>query len=103
MMSAKFNTVINSKKPVLVDFYADWCAPCKQVTPILKVVKDALKEDVRIIKVDVDKNPTIATKYQIRNIPTLIIFKEGELKWKAAGVRSANEIQIALQQHIDAS
>ena len=101
MMSAKFNNVINSKKPVLVDFYADWCAPCKQVTPILKVVKEALKEDVRIIKVNVDKNPAIATKYQIRNIPTLIIFKEGELKWKAAGVRPANEIQTVLQQYIN--
>lgn len=101
MMSAKFNSVINSKKPVLVDFYADWCAPCKQVTPILKQVKDALKERVRIIKVNVDKNPAIATKYQIRNIPTLIIFKEGEVKWKGMGVRPASEIQKVLLEHIN--
>lgn len=100
MMSAKFNNIINSKIPVLVDFYADWCAPCKQVTPILKVVKESLKEKVRIIKVNVDNNPAIATKYQIRNIPTLLIFKEGEVKWKAAGARSANEIKSILLEHI---
>ena len=100
MSSTKFNNIINSKTPVLVDFYADWCAPCKQVPPILKVVKESLKERVRIIKVNVDKNPAISTKYQIRNIPTLIIFKEGELKWKAAGVRQANEIKSVIHQYI---
>jgi len=101
MSSAKFNNIINSKIPVLVDFYADWCAPCKQVTPILKVVKESLKERVRIIKVNVDKNPAISTKYQIRNIPTLIFFKDGELKWKAAGVRQANEIKSIIRQYIE--
>ena len=100
-MSAKFDNIINSKRPVLVDFYADWCAPCKQVTPILKVVKESLKESVRIIKVNVDSNPVIATKYQIRNIPTLIVFKDGEVKWKGMGVRPANEIKTILLQHIN--
>ncbi|MCK5730470.1 MAG: thioredoxin [Draconibacterium sp.] len=100
-MSAKFDNIINSKRPVLVDFYADWCAPCKQVTPILKVVKETLKESVRIIKVNVDSNPVIATKYQIRNIPTLIVFKDGEVKWKGMGVRPANEIKTILLQHIN--
>ncbi len=100
-MNAKFNTIINSKKPVLVDFYADWCMPCKQVTPILKQVKATLKEGVRIIKVNVDKNPEIATKYQIRNIPTLILFKDGEAKWTGMGVRPASEIQAVLLRHID--
>lgn len=100
-MSGKFNSIINSKKPVLVDFYADWCAPCKQVHPILKRVKDSLKEGVRIIKVNVDKNPAIATKYQIRNIPTLILFKEGEVKWKVAGVRQEAEIEAVVRQHLD--
>ena len=101
MINTKFNNIINSKIPVLVDFYADWCAPCKQVTPILKVVKESLKEQVRIIKVNVDNNPAIATKYKIRNIPTLIIFKEGDLKWKGAGVRPANEIVTVFRQYID--
>ncbi len=101
MSSAKFKNIINSKTPVLVDFYADWCAPCKQVTPILKVVKESLKENVRIIKVNVDKNPEIATKYQIRNIPTLIVFKEGAVKWKVAGVRPESEIKSIVKQYID--
>ncbi len=100
-MSGKFNSIINSKKPVLVDFYADWCMPCKQVTPILKQVKAALKEQVRIIKVNVDKNPAIATKYQIRNIPTLILFKEGEVKWKVAGVRQKAEIEAVVRNNLD--
>ncbi len=100
-MSGKFNSIINSKKPVLVDFYADWCMPCKQVTPILKQVKAELKEQVRIIKVNVDKNPAIATKFQIRNIPTLILFKEGEVKWKVAGVRQKSEIEAVVRNNID--
>ncbi len=100
-MSGKFNSIINSKKPVLVDFYADWCMPCKQVTPILKQVKAELKDQVRIIKVNVDKNPAIATKFQIRNIPTLILFKEGEVKWKVAGVRQKSEIEAVVRNNID--
>ncbi len=100
-MSGKFNSIINSKRPVLVDFYADWCMPCKQVTPILKQVKAELKDQVRIIKVNVDKNPAIATKFQIRNIPTLILFKEGEVKWKVAGVRQKSEIEAVVRNNID--
>uniref|UniRef100_UPI0032176D7E thioredoxin n=1 Tax=uncultured Draconibacterium sp. TaxID=1573823 RepID=UPI0032176D7E len=100
-MIAKFNSIINSSRPVLVDFYADWCGPCKQMPAILKQVKDELKEKVRIIKVDVDRNPQIATKYQIRSIPTLILFKDGEVKWTGLGVRSANEIEKLVLQNID--
>jgi thioredoxin 1 len=102
-MMAKFNNVINSTRPVLVDFYADWCGPCKQMPAILKQVKDELKEQVRIIKVDVDRNPLIATKYQIRSIPTLMLFKEGELIWTGMGVRSANEIKRLVKQQIASS
>jgi thioredoxin 1 len=102
-MIAKFNQVINSSRPVLVDFYADWCGPCKQMPPILKQVKEELREQVRIIKVDVDKNPNIATKYRIRSIPTLMIFKDGEAKWTGMGVRSAKEITMLVQQQIDSS
>ncbi len=100
-MIGKFNNIINSNKPVLVDFYADWCGPCKQMPAILKQVKDELKEHVRIIKVDVDRNPQIATQYQIRSIPTLMIFKDGEAKWTGMGVRSAQELKALVKQQID--
>lgn len=100
-MLGKFNNIINSSRPVLVDFYADWCGPCKQVPPILKQVKEELKDQVRIIKVDVDRNPQIATKYQIRSIPTLMLFKDGEARWTGLGVRSADEIKLIVQAQID--
>ena len=72
---SKFNDIINESRPVLVDFYADWCQPCKMVSPILDEVKKAMGEKVRIIKIDVDKNPSIATKYHIRGVPTLMLCK----------------------------
>lgn len=100
-MIGKFKHIISSNRPVLVDFYADWCGPCKQMPAILKQVKDELREQVRIIKVDVDRNPQIATKYQIRSIPTLMLFKNGEAKWTGMGVRSANEIKMIVQTEID--
>lgn len=99
MMSNRFQHIINSNKMVLVDFYADWCIPCKQVPPILKQVKVELNESLRIIKVNVDKNPLIATKYQIRNLPTVIIFKNGELIWKGMGVIDIEDIKTVIQNH----
>ena len=100
-MNERFLNIINSDKPVLVDFFADWCEPCKQMAPILKDVKSELKENVRILKVNVDKNPVIATKYQIRSIPTVIIFKNGEPQWKGVGVKPAFELKAVLRQHIN--
>jgi len=87
-----FNQIINTNKPVLIDFYADWCQPCKMVTPILKQVKDNLGDDVKIVKINVDKNPSISAKYSIRSIPTLILFKNGNIEWNKVGVASASEI-----------
>ena len=89
---ASFSELINQKIPVLVDFKADWCGPCKAMIPILKDVKQQLKETISIIKIDVDKNPSIATQYQIRGVPTLMIFKEGKEVWKQSGVVQANQL-----------
>ncbi|HKK81784.1 MAG TPA: thioredoxin [Prolixibacteraceae bacterium] len=90
---ASFNEIINSGKPVLVDFYADWCAPCKMMAPILKQVADDMDDAVRIIKVNVDKNGEAAMKYGVRNIPTLILFQNGNIQWKGAGVLQADQIE----------
>lgn len=99
-MNGRFLNIINSEKPVLVDFYADWCAPCKQMPPILKALKSELKEQVKIIKVNVDKNPAIASRYQIRSIPTVIIFKNGQVLWTGAGLRPAQELKSIIEEHI---
>lgn len=93
MVSPRFQNIINSNNLVLVDFYADWCIPCKQVPPILKQVKQELDEKLRIIKVNVDKNPMIATKYHIRSLPTVLIFKKGEVVWSGMGALDIEEIK----------
>ena len=91
-MKSNFKKIIKSDIPVLVDFYADWCGPCKVLSPILKQVKDELGDEVKIIKIDVDKNQTIAAKYQVRGIPTMLLFKHGEQLWRQSGVMQKNDI-----------
>ena len=89
---ATFKDAIAGKKPVLVDFSAEWCGPCKMMVPILNQVKEELGDDVKIIKIDVDKNQKLASAYDVKGVPTLMIFKEGNLKWRESGVRQATEL-----------
>ncbi len=91
-MKRSFDNIIDSEIPVLVDFFADWCGPCKMLAPILKQVKDELGETVKIIKIDVDKNQSIARRYQVRGVPTMLLFKDGKQVWRQSGVLQKNDI-----------
>lgn len=95
-----FNEIIQSEKPVLVDFFAEWCGPCKMMAPMLKEVKAAIGADATIIKVDVDKNPGAAAQYQVQGVPTLIIFQKGAVKWRQSGVVPAKQLLQVLQQFV---
>ena len=95
---SKFSEIINQEKPVLVDFFAEWCGQCKMMSTILKEVKDVFQDKVSILKIDVDKNQAIAAKYQVRGVPTLIIYKEGKQVWKQSGVVQKNELVSILNR-----
>ncbi len=99
-MHDRFKNIINSDKPVLVDFYADWCAPCKKMPPILKEIKNHFKDNIRIIKVNVDRNTVIASKYRIQSIPTLLLFRNGELKWQSSGVHPSHVLRQNIQAYL---
>ena len=95
-MKDNFSTLINTKQAVLVDFYADWCGPCKMLAPILKEVKKDLEDGIKIIKIDVDKNQPLAAKYQVRGVPTMILFKNGEQVWRQSGMQSISQLKQAI-------
>lgn len=93
-----FADLTNTDKPVLVDFYADWCAPCRAMKPVLEDLKAQMGEELSIFKIDVDKNQAIAERFAIRSIPTLILFKNGEPVWRKSGMASSVELQKAVSQ-----
>ena len=97
-----FADLTNTDKPVLVDFYADWCAPCRAMKPVLEDLKAQMGEDVSIFKIDVDKNQAIAERYAIRSIPTLILFKNGEPFWRKSGMASSAELQKVVKNNAEA-
>tara|TARA_R110002051_G_scaffold71624_5_gene129385 strand:+ start:24469 stop:24765 length:297 start_codon:yes stop_codon:yes gene_type:complete len=91
-MKASFSDIIKGDTPVLVDFFADWCGPCKTLAPILKDVKADLGDTIKVVKIDVDKNQTLASQYQVRGVPTMILFKDGKQVWRQSGVVPKNEL-----------
>ena len=97
---ASFGSIIESKTPVLIDFHAEWCGPCKMVSPILSELKGEMGDQIKLIKIDVDKNQAIAAKYQIKGVPTLMIFKDGKLLWRQSGVVPIENLRAEIQKHV---
>lgn len=93
----KFNELLNGDKPVLVDFFATWCGPCKVMHPILEELKKSVGDTVHILKVDIDKNRALASQYNVASVPTLMVFRNGETVWRKSGVTSASELESVLK------
>jgi len=99
-MKGNFDSIINGPRPVIVDFHALWCGPCKTQSPILSEIAVEFGERLRVIKIDVDKNPMIASKYNIQGVPTVILFKNGQLVWRQSGVASKSQLHEVITQYI---
>ena len=98
-MKSKFQTIIDSPTPVLVDFFAEWCGPCKSLAPILKEVKSELGDKIKIVKIDVDKNPLLAANFQVKGVPTMLLFKNGIQVWRQSGVLQKRDIMDMIASH----
>ena len=94
----KFNEMINGEQLTLVDFFATWCGPCKMMHPILEQLKEKLGDHIRILKVDVDKNEALSMQYRIQSVPTLMLFKKGEMLWRQSGAMSLNDLMQKISQ-----
>jgi thioredoxin 1 len=100
-MNAKFKEIINSNQLILVDFYADWCGPCKMMSPILQEVKGIIKDDVKIIKINVDQHQDLASHFMVRGVPTLMLFKSGKMLWRQSGVLSTKDLVALIQNQLN--
>ena len=100
-MNAKFNTLLNENQLVLVDFYAEWCGPCKTMLPILQETKSILKDEVKIIKINVDQYQDLAAEFSVRGVPTLILFKQGKILWRQSGVLSSRDLVSIVKEHLN--
>lgn len=100
-MNAKFKEIINSNQLILVDFYADWCGPCKMMSPILQEVKGIIKDDVKIIKINVDQHQDLASHFMVRGVPTLMLFKLGKMLWRQSGVLSTKDLVAIIQNQLN--
>jgi len=98
-MSQKFQELIQSERPVLIDFFATWCQPCKVQSSVLNSVKEQVGEKARIVKIDIDQFPSISNQYNVRGVPTLAVFKNGEMLWKESGVHDVNSLVGVLEQY----
>ena len=99
-MKGNFHQLINQNTPVLVDFHADWCGPCKMQAPILKEVASDFKEQLKIIKIDVDKNNSIASRFKVQGVPTLILFKSGKSVWRQSGVVQKHQLSSVISRYL---